>query len=228
MPPVLTVGETMALFDPRDDGPYEYGTRLELRIAGAESNFAIAVSRLGIGVSWISCVGCDPFGDVILTALKSVGVDISRVRRDPEAPTRVFFKSRSEGRSFNAYYRRGSAASGLSVKDVPDDALDGVRVVHQSGITTALSESSRELVRELAFRARRRGLLTTFDLNYRPRLLTRPAIPAEAAREVLPNVAWSLCCLAKANLLFETTVPDELSNVLHGSGAGTVELRLEE
>ncbi len=148
----------MALFDPLDDGPYEYGTRLELRIAGAESNFAIAVSRLGIGVSWISCIGCDPFGDVILTALKSEGVDISRVRRDPEAPTGVFFKWRSEGRSFNAYYRRGSAASGLSVKDVPDDALDGVRLVHQSGITTALSESSRELARELAFRARRRGL----------------------------------------------------------------------
>jgi len=226
MPPVLTVGETMALFDPLDDGPYEYGTRLELRIAGAESNFAIAVSRLGIGVSWISCIGCDPFGDVILTALKSEGVDISRVRRDPEAPTGVFFKWRSEGRSFNAYYRRGSAASGLSVKDVPDDALDGVRLVHQSGITTALSESSRELARELAFRARRRGLLTTFDLNYRPRLWTRPAIAGEAAREVLANVDWCLCGLDEGNLIFETTGPDELSNVLHGAGARNVVIRL--
>jgi len=44
----------MALIDPLADGPYKYGTRLELRIAGAESNFAIALSRLGIGVSWIS------------------------------------------------------------------------------------------------------------------------------------------------------------------------------
>ncbi len=46
MPLVLTIGETMALIDPLEDGPLEYGHRIELRIAGAESNFAIALSRL--------------------------------------------------------------------------------------------------------------------------------------------------------------------------------------
>lgn len=224
--PVLTVGETMALIDPLDDGPYEYGTRLQLRIAGAESNFAIALSRLGIGVSWISCVGCDPFGDMILTALKSEGVDISRVRCDPEAPTGVFFKWRQRGRSFNAYYRRGSGATGLSVKDVPDDALEGVNLVHQSGITTALSDRCRELVPELAFRAHRRGQLTTFDLNYRPRLWTRPGLAGEAACEVLANTDWCLCGLDEGNLIFDTSSPDELFDVLRAAGARNVVIRL--
>ena len=45
---VLTAGETMALLDPVADGPLALGAGLTLRIAGAESNFAIALSRLGI------------------------------------------------------------------------------------------------------------------------------------------------------------------------------------
>ncbi len=219
MPLVLTVGETMALIDPVEDGPLEYGNRLELRVAGAESNFAIALCRLGIAVLWISCVGCDPFGDLVVTALKSEGVDISRVRRDPTAPTGVFFKWRRDGRSLNAYYRLGSAAAGLSVKDVPDEALDGVRLVHLSGITTALSDSSRELVNDLAWRAHHRGLLTTFDLNYRAKLWMQPRIAADAARAILPNVDWCLCGLDEGNALFDTTRPDELLDVLLAAGA---------
>ena len=36
-PRVLTVGETMALLDPVEDGPLELGRALTLRVAGAES-----------------------------------------------------------------------------------------------------------------------------------------------------------------------------------------------
>ena len=44
---VLTAGETMALFDPAEDGPPRAGTSYVLRAAGAESNFAVALARLG-------------------------------------------------------------------------------------------------------------------------------------------------------------------------------------
>ena len=37
---VLTVGETMVLFDPLVDGRPRAGMTLTLRVAGAESNFA--------------------------------------------------------------------------------------------------------------------------------------------------------------------------------------------
>ena len=59
---VLTVGETMALFDPVGDGEPAYGDALTLRIAGAESNFAVALARLGVPVAWVSRVGDDPLG----------------------------------------------------------------------------------------------------------------------------------------------------------------------
>ncbi len=51
---VLTVGETMALLDPRANGEIMLGAEFDLRIGGAESNFAIALVRLGVPVTWVS------------------------------------------------------------------------------------------------------------------------------------------------------------------------------
>jgi sugar/nucleoside kinase (ribokinase family) len=53
----VTAGETMALLDPVADGELALGDLLRLRIAGAESNFAIGLARLGVEVAWISRLG---------------------------------------------------------------------------------------------------------------------------------------------------------------------------
>lgn len=223
---VLTLGETMALLDPIDEGPFASGTRFQLRIGGAESNFAIALSRLGIPVTWISRLGQDPFGDVILDTLQREGVDVARVLRDPVGPTGVFFKWRRDGRSHNAYYRRGSAASRLGLSDITDDVLAGVGLLHLTGITTGISERSRTLVVELARRAHSRGVVTMFDINYRSALWESPRAAGEACREVLAFVDWCLCGLEEGNVVFGTSDPDELVEAITGVGAGGAVIRL--
>jgi 2-dehydro-3-deoxygluconokinase len=211
---VLTVGETMALLDPLTDG-----ATYRLRIGGAESNFAIALTRLGIGVTWVSRLGTDPFGDLVAGTLAREGVDV-HVRRDPERPTGVYFKSRVGGRTRMHYYRAGSAASQLSPEDVPDEALDGVSLVHLTGITTALGDGPRELVHYLARRARARGIIVLLDPNYRAALW---ASPAEAAA-ALPPADWVLLGLEEGNLLYGTGSPAELA-----AAAGTnVAIRVGE
>ena len=100
----------MALLDPLEDGALRLGMPLTLRFAGAESNFAIALARLGIEVAWISRLGRDPFGDLILAAVTGEGVETRWVRHD-DAPTGLFCKWRSEGKSHVTYRRAGSAAS---------------------------------------------------------------------------------------------------------------------
>ena len=151
---VLTVGESMGLLDPDED--LSYGSRLHLRMAGAESNFAIALARLGVPARWISRVGEDPIGTMIVGALEGEGVDVSRVWRDPGAPTGMYYKARAGGATAVHYDRHGSAASRLAPGDVPDEALDDVALVHLTGITMALSSSAAELVAELAAHARAR------------------------------------------------------------------------
>jgi 2-dehydro-3-deoxygluconokinase len=198
---VLTVGETMALLDPVEEGELRDGMPLTLRFAGAESNFAIALARLGVGVAWASRLGRDPFGDLIEAGLAREGIDLRWVTRD-DAPTGLFCKWRSAGRSSVVYHRAGSAASRLRPGDVPDEALDGVRLVHLTGITMAISEGGRELVVDLARRARERGACVLFDPNFRPALPDTPAAAAARQRPVLPYVDWYLCGETEAELLW--------------------------
>ena len=70
------------------------GTAFTLRFAGAESNFAVALARLGVPVAWVSRLGRDVFGDMIEHGLREEGVDVRHVVRD-DARTGLFFKWRS-------------------------------------------------------------------------------------------------------------------------------------
>jgi 2-dehydro-3-deoxygluconokinase len=198
---VLTVGETMALLDPLEDGELRIGMPLTLRFAGAESNFAVGLARLGIDVAWVSRLGRDEFGDMIEAGLAAEGVDLRWVRRD-DAPTGLFLKWRSGGRGGVVYRRAGSAASRLAPGDVPDEALEGVRLVHLTGITMAISESARELVLDVARRAKDRGAIVLFDPNFRPALPDTPEAAAARQRAVLPFVDWYLCGEGEAELLW--------------------------
>ena len=224
-PRVLTVGETMVLLDPVEDGPLELGRTLTLRIAGAESNFAVALTRLGVDVAWVSRVGDDRFGELVREALGAEGVDLRWVRTAPGAPTGAFFKWRDGGRSHNAYYRRGSAASTMTAADLPDEALDGVELVHLTGITTALGDGPRALVVDVARRARERGALVTFDPNFRPSLWGSTAEAAAAQAEVLPYVDWYLCGVDEGRTLFGV---DDVAAAAQAAGAREADVRSGE
>jgi 2-dehydro-3-deoxygluconokinase len=199
---VLTVGETMALLDPVEEGELRLGMPLTLRFAGAESNFAVALARLGVDVAWVSRLGRDPFGDLIEAGLAQEGIDLRWVMRD-DAPTGLFCKWRSGGRSSVVYRRAGSAASRMRPGDVPDEALEGVRLVHLTGITMAISESARELVLDVARRAKESGAVVLFDPNFRPALPDTPQAAAARQRDVLPYVDWYLCGESESELLWQ-------------------------
>jgi 2-dehydro-3-deoxygluconokinase len=220
-PRVLTVGETMALLDPTTDGRIVSGMEFTLRVAGAESNFAIALRRLGVAVTWVSRLGVDALGDVVSRALESEGLDLSYVRRD-DAPTGLFLKWRSGGRSSVLYHRKGSAASHLEPGDVPADALEGAALVHLTGITLALSESARRTVVEVAHRARTLGIPVIFDPNYRPALWSGPDEATTAHEEVLGFVDWYLCGLEEGNLLWGTSDETALFDALSRKGLRAV------
>lgn len=67
------------------------------------------------------------------------------------------------------YYRAGSAASAMSPTNVAIEALGSGQVLHLTGITAALSDECRALMRALtgARGGGRPGPLVSFDVNYR-------------------------------------------------------------
>ena len=223
---VLTAGETMALLDPIGDGALDAYTQLTLRIGGAESNFAIALARLQVPVTWISRLGADPLGDLIERTLVAEGVDVSYVRRERSAQTGVFFKWRSGGKSHVLYSRTGSAASRLTPEDVPDEALSGIALVHLTGITMALGDGPRALVVSVAQRARALGITVLFDPNWREALWESPTAAATSHGEVLPYVDWYLCGEQEGHTLFGTDDIDALVSEAQALGARDVAVRI--
>ncbi|MFJ9207373.1 sugar kinase [Streptomyces sp. NPDC102264] len=141
-------------------------------IGGAESNVACALAAAGHTVKWVSRVGADGFGDHLVDAIAAYGVDTSGVRRDPDRPTGIYFRTatdRATAAHEVAYYRAGSAASAMAPGTLSYDDLWAGRVLHVSGITAALSDDCLALMRELTARVPGRPLLS-FDVNHRPGL----------------------------------------------------------
>ncbi|MBS4212322.1 sugar kinase [Neobacillus rhizophilus] len=178
---VLTIGESMVLFQTIGEKGIKYEPLFTKSLAGAESNVAITLTRLGKKVRWVSKLGKDPFGDYILSTLGGEGVDVSYALRDVEKPTAVYFKeSKSYGDPTVYYYRKNSAASNLQPEDVQKEWFDGVKHLHVTGITPALSENAAEAIRKAMKMAKDMGLTISFDPNLRRKLWSE-----EKARSVL-------------------------------------------
>ena len=169
---VVTMGETMALMKATTPGPLAHTGSLGLGMGGAETNFAIALKRLGTSVTWLGRVGQDSLGDLILREVAAEGITTLGIR-DPEAPTGLMIKERRTPEHLKVwYYRSASAGSRLAPEDVPVEAIRKARLLHLTGITPALSESARDAALYAVSVAREAGVTVSFDLNYRAALWT--------------------------------------------------------
>lgn len=208
---IVTVGESMIAFTCADEREGLY----RAAVIGAESNVALNLAQLGHRVAWVSRVGVDEMGDLMVRRLALGGVEVL-ADRDPRRPTAVALKELVPGqRAAVRYYRTGSAAAGLDgteVRSFPASA----RWIHLTGITPALSDSANGAVERYLRWARERDVRVSFDVNYRPVLW--------ADRE---RAAATLLRLCRASTL--VFVGDDEAEALFGHTSGQAlvdELRL--
>jgi len=176
---VLSFGEPLVAFYPSDTSG-GLSTSYSLTWGGDSSNFSIAAAKLGLACTYLTRVGKDVFGRGFLDLWRGHGVDVSAVQVDPERRTGLYVATFSAGRHELVYYRSGSAAANIDRNEIDWTVLDGVSVVHLTGISQAISPQAEEVSLELMARAKKRGILVSYDVNYRPALW-----PAERARAAL-------------------------------------------
>jgi dehydrogluconokinase len=225
---VLAFGETMAMLVAEEPGDLAEVEHFGKRIAGADSNVAIGLTRLGLSVRWLSRVGNDSLGRFVRHTLEREGVDCSRVMTDPEHPTGFQFKSReTDGRDpVVEYFRKGSAASRLSIEMDFDDSLLNARHLHATGIPPALSDSLRELSHHLMSTARQAGCSVSFDPNLRPSLWLNEACMREEINRLAALADWVLPGLAEGRLLTGYETPQDIAAFYLDQGAQVVAIKL--
>jgi 2-dehydro-3-deoxygluconokinase len=174
----VTFGESMLRLSVPEGERLETATDLEMRVAGAESNVAVAASRLGATAGWLSKLPDSPLARRIEHALRGHGVAPLVARGEGRVGT-YYIEPGGRPRGTNVVYDRdGAAVRTATPEDLALAAVRGAEVFHTSGITPALSGTLADTTRELLRTAREAGVRTTFDLNYRSKLWS----PA-AARE---------------------------------------------
>ena len=205
---LATFGETMLRLSPPSGERLETANSLQLRTAGAESNVAIAATRLGVSSVWFSKLPDSPLGRRVTNEVRQHGVE-PRIEWDEEARQGSYYIEQGvPPRPTTVIYDRADAAiTTAHFKSAVRDA----KIFYTSGITPALSETLYETTIDLLKTAQQAETTTAFDLNYRSKLWS-----AADARETYESLFQGVDILVAAerdihNVLKRQGSPDQLA-----------------
>lgn len=226
-PDIITIGEAMAMFVATETGPLEEVEHFIKRVAGAELNVATGLARLGFNVGWVSRVGNDSHGRYVLNCLKHEGIDTRAVTIDDRYATGFQLKSKAENGTdpIVEYFRKGSAASHLSVEDAGYTGFSSARHLHLSGVAAALSESSLALLNHAATRFRTQGKTLSFDPNLRPVLWKSEAIMVEQLNKLAFQANWVLPGIKEGEILTGYRQPEAIADFYLDHGVDCVAIK---
>ncbi|HET8576629.1 MAG TPA: sugar kinase [Methylomirabilota bacterium] len=229
---LVALGEVMLRLAAPPPQRLEQTVSLEVQIGGAEANVAAACARLGLRTTLISAFPADNvWGDRIIREMTSHGIDCAGVLRRPASRIGLYFLEYGvDPRPIRVLYdRRDSALSRLTPDEVDWGLVRGARLVHLSGVTAALGDNLRQVIRRALDEAQSAGVPVSFDVNYRSKLWT-PTAARTFLGEILPRLRFLFVGADDAETVFGLAGPPE--GVLKGLRAlapeATIALTLGE
>lgn len=191
----LTFGEIMVRLCPPNGLMLAQGLPglLEASFGGAEANVAVSLANLGAKARYVTALPDNQLTQSCLSQLRGFGVDTDSIKLVKGSRFGLYFvESGANQRASKVLYdRANSAISETAFEDYDfENALKGIKRVHISGITPAISQKAADASIKLAKLAHSKGVLVSFDLNFRNKLWTwRKGTDARTlAREVVPQI----------------------------------------
>jgi 2-dehydro-3-deoxygluconokinase len=220
---IVAMGEGMVEFNQTLPGQPNYLQGF----GGDTSNAIIAAARAGARTAYVSAVGDDNFGHMLLGQWQQERVGTAAVTVDSAAPTGIYFVTHgSTGHEFS-YRRAGSAAARMTLTAEHHAALSDTRMLHLSGISLAISPLARVQCLEAIRIAKAAGARICFDSNLRLKLWPLDAART-AMREVIAQTDIFLPSLDDVTALSGLREPQDIVQWSHAMGAITVVLKLGE
>ncbi|MCU0625169.1 MAG: sugar kinase [Gemmatimonadaceae bacterium] len=169
---LVAFGELMLRFSPPAGERLLQSPVLRTNFGGSEANVAVGYAQLGHPATFVTALPPSVLGDAAIAALRAEGLDTRHVVRREGRLGTYYVEGGSDCRPMRVVYDREHAAiRALAPDDVAWEAvLDGATWLHVSGITAALGETCLSTLRQAVATARRLGVRTSVDLNWRPAL----------------------------------------------------------
>ena len=174
----LSLGSLVHRLDPGII-PFRKARSVDIHVSGGEYNVAAGLSDcFGLKTGIASAMVDYGIGELVESRVKEMGVQTYFKRFEHNGVNGPNIAAVYSDRGFGArppvvfYNRANEAGAMLKAGDFDWDEIfgRGVRWFHSGGIYAALSSTTSGLIIEAMKAAKKHGAITSFDLNYRPKL----------------------------------------------------------
>jgi fructokinase len=181
---VITLGEALIDFTPLDNQNLDF----RKNPGGAPANVAVALSRLGVDVSFVGKVGDDVLGNFLAEKLESENVNIDNLILTDEAKTAITFVTLDQDgdRSFD-FYIDPSADRFLRPVEIDPELFEKNKIYHFGSISL-IDEPARSATKRGIELARQNEMLISYDPNLREMLWDSLAEAKEMILSVIDEV----------------------------------------
>ncbi len=168
---VITIGRSSVdLYGAQVGGRLEDMGSFQKYIGGSPTNMAAGTARLGLKSALITRVGDEHMGRFIREELAREGVDTRGVKTDPERLTALVLLGIRDDKQFPLiFYRENCADMALCEDDIDESFIAEARSVVATGTHLSNPRTEAAVLKALNL-ARKHGLQTALDIDYRPNL----------------------------------------------------------
>jgi fructokinase len=186
MADIITLGEL--LIDMTQDGTDEQGNgRFTAYPGGAPANVAVAAARLGADTGFIGKVGDDSFGRSLAETLRKEGVNTDGLFVSDSVPTTMAIVSvDASGEREFSFYRNPGADTQLTTEEAVSVIENGLPLILHAGSLSMTTSPSREACEEALRFAKERGVIISYDPNYRAALWDTEENAVAMMKKLLP------------------------------------------
>ena len=185
---------------------------------GAPGNVCVAVNRLGGTSSFMGKVGDDMHGQLLIDTLEKEGVGTEGLCRDGSVFTTLAFVNTNEnGARFFSFARKPGADTQMTFEEMPEELFENGRIYH-FGSLSLTHEPARTASFEAVKKAREKGMIISYDPNYRDSLWPDEKTAVKWMRSMLPYADIVKISDEETALLTDFADPEKAAKALVEQG----------
>lgn len=191
---VVTFGEIMLRLSTPGFNRITQTDSFNSTYGGGEANVAVSLSHFGIESHYVTALPDNDLGQSAINRLRKYGVNTNYIKRNEGRIGIYFLETGASQRPSKVIYDRAdSVISKVKSSDFNwREIFAGKEWFHWTGITPAISENTRNVLKEALLAAKEMNLTVSCDLNFRKKMWTEK----EAQATMIPLMEYVDYCIA--------------------------------